>query len=65
MTSTNPVDPAVALKDVGLRVTASRVAVLFAVTEGTHMTADQVALAVRARLGTISIQAVYDVLVAH
>lgn len=56
------VDLAAAVRDAGLRVTASRVAVLSEVTEGKHMTADQVAVAVRARVGTISTQAVYDVL---
>jgi Fe2+ or Zn2+ uptake regulation protein len=60
--STNRVDPAAVLRDVGLRVTASRVAVLSEVTDGKHLNADQVALAVRERIGTISTQAVYDVL---
>jgi Fur family transcriptional regulator, stress-responsive regulator len=50
------------LRDGGLRVTAPRLAVLAVVTEGKHMTADHVALAVRERVGTISKQAVYDVL---
>ena len=53
---------AAALRNVGLRVTGPRLAVLSVVTEGKHMTADQVALAARKRLGTISTQAVYDVL---
>jgi Fe2+ or Zn2+ uptake regulation protein len=56
------VDLAAVLRAAGLRVTASRVAVLSEVTEGKHLTADQVALAVRDRIGTISTQAVYDVL---
>ena len=56
------VDLAAALREAGLRVTASRIAVLSGVTDGKHMTADQVALAVRDRVGTISTQAVYDVL---
>jgi Fur family ferric uptake transcriptional regulator len=51
-----------ALRDAGLRVTAPRVAVLAEMADGKHVTADQVALAVRGRLGTISTQAVYDVL---
>ena len=50
------------LRAVGLRVTAPRVAVLEALLEGGHLSADQVATAVRARLGTVSTQAVYDVL---
>jgi Fur family transcriptional regulator, stress-responsive regulator len=56
------VDVAATLRDAGLRVTAPRVAVLFEVTDGGHVTADQVARAVRERIGTISTQAVYDVL---
>ena len=51
-----------ALRDAGLRVTAPRLAVLAEMADGKHVTADQVALAVRGRLGTISTQAVYDVL---
>jgi Fur family ferric uptake transcriptional regulator len=62
MTPAAPVDLAAALRKADLRVTASRLAVLAAVTEGKHLTADQVALAVRDRVGTISTQAVYDVL---
>jgi Fe2+ or Zn2+ uptake regulation protein len=53
-----------ALRDAGLRITASRLAVLSAVGEGDHRTADQVASDVRGRVGTISTQAVYDVLAA-
>lgn len=52
----------VALRNTGLRVTAPRVAVLAEMTDGKHVTADQVALSARGRLGTISTQAVYDVL---
>jgi Fur family transcriptional regulator, stress-responsive regulator len=59
---TSRVDPAASLRNAGLRVTASRVAVLSEVTDGKHLTADEVALAVRGRIGTISTQAVYDVL---
>jgi uncharacterized protein with von Willebrand factor type A (vWA) domain len=43
------VDLAAALRNSGLRVTASRVAVLSEVTEGKHMTADQVGLGARDR----------------
>jgi Fe2+ or Zn2+ uptake regulation protein len=50
------------LRGGGLRVTASRIAVLAEVSELKHVTADQIALSVRGRLGTISTQAVYDVL---
>jgi Fe2+ or Zn2+ uptake regulation protein len=62
MTSTGHAEIAGVLRDAGLRVTASRVAVLSSVTEAKHITADQVTLAVRDRVGTISTQAVYDVL---
>jgi Fur family ferric uptake transcriptional regulator len=51
-----------ALREAGLRVTAPRIAVLAEVSEGEHMAAEQVALAAGDRLGTISTQAVYDVL---
>jgi Fur family ferric uptake transcriptional regulator len=50
------------LKDAGLRVTAPRIAVLDWLAEHPHATADQVADGVRARLGSVSTQAVYDVL---
>jgi Fur family ferric uptake transcriptional regulator len=62
MTSTGHDELIAALRDAGLRVTAPRVAVLAEMADGKHVTADQVALAVRGRLGTISTQAVYDVL---
>jgi Fur family transcriptional regulator, stress-responsive regulator len=62
MTPTGHDEPIAALRDAGLRVTAPRVAVLAEMADGKHVTADQVALAVRDRLGTISTQAVYDVL---
>ena len=62
MTSTGHADMAGALRGASLRVTASRVAVLCSVTEAQHITADQVAVAVRERVGTISTQAVYDIL---
>jgi len=58
-------DPAVdALRGAGLRVTAPRRAVLTWLTEHPHSTADAVGAAVRAQLGTVSTQAVYDVLAA-
>ena len=60
VTSISRVDLAVAVREAGLRATAQRVAVLSEVTEGNHVTADQVAQAVRERDGTISTQAVYD-----
>jgi Fur family ferric uptake transcriptional regulator len=50
------------LKHAGLRVTAPRLAVLDWLARHQHATADQVAEGVRARLGSVSTQAVYDVL---
>ncbi|WP_026360648.1 Fur family transcriptional regulator [Amycolatopsis nigrescens] len=50
------------LKSAGLRITAPRVAVLEWLADHPHTTADQVAAGVRARLGSVSTQAVYDVL---
>ena len=55
-------DPADLLRQRGYRVTGQRLAVLRAVTAEPHVTADAVAEAVRAELGAISLQAVYDVL---
>jgi Fur family transcriptional regulator, stress-responsive regulator len=55
--------PAV-LRSVGLRVTTPRVAVLSEIAAGQHLTADRVAAGVRGRVGSISTQAVYDVLAA-
>jgi Fe2+ or Zn2+ uptake regulation protein len=48
----------------GLHVTAQRLAVLRAVSEGPHTTADDIYKAVRAQIGAISRQAVYDALAA-
>ena len=49
------------LHKAGLRVTAPRLAVLAAVAvEGQHRDAETIAVAARARLGTLSTQAVYD-----
>jgi Fur family ferric uptake transcriptional regulator len=55
-------DPGKLLRDHGLQVTAQRLAVLRAVAARPHRTADSVAEAVRAEIGTISRQAVYDAL---
>ncbi|MBA3747444.1 MAG: transcriptional repressor [Solirubrobacterales bacterium] len=64
LSSTPPeVDDARLLRDSGLRVTAPRLAVLAAVREG-HPTVDEIASRARTRVGTVSIQAVYDVLKA-
>ena len=59
------VDPDVAaLRAAGLRVTAPRRAVLAWLAEHPHSTADAIGAAVRAELGAVSTQAVYDVLAA-
>lgn len=50
------------LRHAGLRVTGPRLAVLTWLTGHPHTTADQVAVAVRDSLGSVSTQAVYDVL---
>jgi Fur family ferric uptake transcriptional regulator len=50
------------LRDVGLRVTRPRVAVLSAVRERPHADTESIIGAVRANLGEVSHQAVYDVL---
>ncbi|NGP06489.1 transcriptional repressor [Rhodococcus sp. 14C212] len=57
-------DPTAQLRSVGLRVTAPRVAVLGAVAAHPHSDADEIAAAVRSELGSVSTQAVYDVLKA-
>ena len=57
-------DAAELLRDRGVRVTAQRVAVLIAVADQPHRTTDEIETAVRAELGAISKQAVYDVLAA-
>lgn len=55
-------DPCDLLRERGLRVTAQRVAVLRAVSGEPHVAADAVAETVRAEIGSISLQAVYDAL---
>ncbi|MFG1925596.1 Fur family transcriptional regulator [Cryptosporangium sp. NPDC048952] len=50
------------LRAAGLRVTNPRLAVLTELTGGGHPTVDSLADAVRARIGAVSTQAVYDVL---
>lgn len=57
-----PVDPVDLLRSRGLRVTAQRLAVLRVVSEEPHATADSIAESVRAEMGAISLQAVYDAL---
>jgi Fur family transcriptional regulator, stress-responsive regulator len=55
-------DPAALLRERGIQVTAQRIAVLRAVARHPHIAADAVAGAVRAEIGAISIQSVYDAL---
>ncbi|HEX6388064.1 MAG TPA: Fur family transcriptional regulator [Solirubrobacteraceae bacterium] len=52
------------LQDAGLRVTAPRLAVLAAVRAGDHLDVEDITSAARERIGSISTQAVYDVLSA-
>jgi len=55
-------DPANLLRQLGVQVTAQRLAVMRGVSDRPHCTADDVAEHVRAEIGTISRQAVYDAL---
>ncbi|MGI9032534.1 MAG: Fur family transcriptional regulator [Acidimicrobiales bacterium] len=58
------VDDDALLRRHGLQVTAQRLAVLRAVSEGPHRAADDIHTVVRAEIGAISRQAVYDSLAA-
>ena len=55
-------DPAELLRQRGIQVTAQRIGVLRAVSGHPHITADVVAEVVRAEIGAISLQSVYDAL---
>ena len=55
-------DPAQLLHRHGMQVTAQRLAVLRAVSQRPHATADEIEEVVRAEIGTVSRQAVYDAL---
>ena len=55
-------DQANMLREHGIQVTAQRLAVLRAVSERPHGTADQVTTSVREEIGAVSKQAVYDAL---
>ena len=50
------------LRGAGLRVTAARVALLETVRDGDHLGIEAITSGVRARIGHISLQAVYDAL---
>jgi Fe2+ or Zn2+ uptake regulation protein len=55
-------DGAGLLRTAGLRLTAPRLAVLAAIPPGQHLDAEAITRSVRAVLGRVSTQAVYDVL---
>ena len=54
--------PADELRQAGLRVTAARIALLDTVRAGDHLDVETIANRVRDRLGSISVQAVYEAL---
>lgn len=58
----HPLDAESMLRDAHLRVTRQRVAVLEAVAREPHLDTESVIAAVRAEVGSVSHQAVYDVL---
>jgi Fur family transcriptional regulator, stress-responsive regulator len=62
MTESSPPTTAAELRGAGLRVTAVRVALLETVRGGDHLHVDGVAAGVRARVGHVSLQAVYEAL---
>ena len=62
MSMETSVDKAALLRGHGVQVTAQRLAVLRAVSERPHSTADDIERVVRAEIGAISRQAAYDAL---
>jgi Fur family ferric uptake transcriptional regulator len=54
------VDNAAVLRELGVQVTAQRLAVLQAVSDHPHSTAPEIAAAVRSEIRAVSLQAVYD-----
>lgn len=52
------------LRASGLRVTAARVAALEVLAERNHLTTEEICVGVRARIGEVSVQAVYHLLEA-
>ena len=64
MSMETPVDRAALLRGHGLHVTAQRLAVLRAMSARPHSTADDIFKVVRAEMGAVSRQAVYDALAA-
>ena len=57
-------DGAGRLRAAGMRVTSTRLAILDVIGEGRHLSADEVAQAVRERVGHVTLQAVYEALAA-
>ena len=57
-----PTNSVAALREHGVQVTAQRLAVLRAVAKLPHSTADEIEQVVRAEIGAVSRQAVYDAL---
>ncbi len=55
-------DPVDLLREHGMQVTVQRLAVLRAVSQRPHLTADDIEKMVRTEIGTVSRQAVYDTL---
>ena len=62
MTASRTPTTAEELRGAGLRVTAARVALLETVRGGDHLDVETIAARVRARVGHVSVQAVYDAL---
>ena len=62
MTAPSALTPADELRSAGLRVTAARVALLETFRTGDHPGVEEIASGVRARVGHVSVQAVYDAL---
>ncbi|MDO4785262.1 MAG: Fur family transcriptional regulator [Propionibacteriaceae bacterium] len=62
--STNLPSPKDRLRSVGLRVTAARLAVIDIISEHPHATVDEIRDLAIGRLGSLSVQATYDVLAA-
>jgi Fur family ferric uptake transcriptional regulator len=64
MASQTAIEHAALLRRHGLNVTAKRLAVLRAVSDLSHGSADDIATLVRGEIGALSLQAVYDALAA-
>jgi Fur family ferric uptake transcriptional regulator len=62
MTASQPPSAAEELRGAGLRVTAARVALLDTVRRGDHLGVEAIATGVRAKVGHVSLQAVYEAL---